>query len=170
MTFNLFLICKLRGICIDISKKVLIIIILIFLALTAAFTFTHNTQLSNFLELEQADTLENVERVQEAIFTEQTYLNNVVQDWACWNDTYSFIEDRNQQFIDSNIQNQTFTGLKINTIIFVNNTGSVVYAKSFDINTGEEEPVPEGLLKLIEDGTLLTKSENDSISGLCFAR
>jgi sensor domain CHASE-containing protein len=165
LTFNLFLICKLRGICIDISKKVLIIIILIFLTLTVAFTFTHNTQLSNFLELEQADTSENVERVQEAIFTEQTYLNNVVQDWACWNDTYSFIEDGNQQFIDSNIQNQTFAGLKINTIIFVNNTGSVAYAKSVDINTGEEELVPEGLLKLIEDGTLLTKSENGSISG-----
>ena len=165
LTFNLFLICKLRGICIDISKKVLIIIILIFLTLTVAFTFTHNTQLSNFLELEQADTSENVERVQEAIFTEQTYLNNVVQDWACWNDTYSFIEDGNQQFIDFNIQNQTFAGLKINTIIFVNNTGSVAYAKSVDINTGEEELVPEGLLKLIEDGTLLTKSENGSISG-----
>jgi len=117
------------------------------------------------LELEQADTSENVERVQEAIFTEQTYLNNVVQDWACWNDTYSFIEDGNQQFIYSNIQNQTFAGLKINTIIFVNNTGSVAYAKSVDINTGEEELVPEGLLKLIEDGTLLTKSENGSISG-----
>ena len=117
------------------------------------------------MELEQADTLENVERVQEAVFTEQTYLDNVVQDWACWNDTYSFIEDRNQQFIDSNIQNQTFTGLKINTIIFVNNTGSVVYAKSVDINTTEEEPVPGVLLKLIEDDTLLAKSENDSISG-----
>jgi sensor domain CHASE-containing protein len=117
------------------------------------------------LELEQADTLENVGRVQEVVFTEQTYLDNVVQDWACWDDTYSFIEDRNQQFIESNIQNQTFTGLKINTIIFVNNTGSVVYAKSFDINTEKEESVPEGLLKLIENGTLLTKSENDSISG-----
>ena len=109
--------------------------------------------------------MENVERVQEVVFTEQTYLDNVIQDWACWDDTYSFIEDRNQQFIDSNIQNQTFTGLKINTIIFVNNTGSVVYAKSFDINTEKKEPAPEGLLKLIENGTLLTKSENDSISG-----
>ncbi len=29
--------------------------------------------------------------------------------------------------------------------------------------TAEEEPVPKDLLKLIEDGTLLTKSENDSI-------
>lgn len=122
-------------------------------------------QLSNLNELEQADTLENMERVQEAVFTEQTYLDNIAQDWACWNDTYSYIDNRNQQFIDSNVQNQTFTGLKINTIIFVNSTGSVVYAKSFDTIAEEDEPVPGGLLKLIEDGTLLTKSENDSVSG-----
>lgn len=122
-------------------------------------------QLSNLNELEQADTLENMERVQEAVFTERTYLDNIVQDWACWNDTYSYIDNRDQQFINSNVQNQTFTGLKINTIIFVNSTGSVVYAKSFDTIAEEDEPVPGGLLKLIEDGTLLTKSENDSISG-----
>ena len=107
-----------------------------------------------------------MERIQEAVSTEHKYFKNTVQDWACWNDTYSFIEDRNQQFIDSNIQDQTFTGLKINTIIFVNKTGSVVYARSFDIITGEEEPVPERLFKLVEEGTLLTKSENDSLSGL----
>ena len=70
------------------------------------------------------------------------------------------------RYIDSNIQKSTFTGLKINTIIFINNTGSVVYAKSFDLNTEEEESTPTGLLKLIKDRTILTKSENDSINGL----
>ena len=150
---------------IDISKKVLIITLLIFAVLTAAFTFTHNMQLSNFLELEQADTLENVERVQNAVSTEQGYLDYIVQDWSCWNDTYRFIKDGNQQFIDVNIQNQTLAGLRVNVMIFVNNSGSIVYAKSVDINTGEEKPVPEDLLKLVENGALLTKSENDTIRG-----
>lgn len=79
---------------IDISKKVLIITLLIFTVLTASFTFTHNMQLSNFLELERADTFENVERVQNAVATEQSYLDYIVQDWACWDDTYQFIEDK----------------------------------------------------------------------------
>jgi sensor domain CHASE-containing protein/signal transduction histidine kinase len=150
---------------IDISKKVLVITLLIFAILTAAFTFTHNMQRSNFLELEQADTLENVERVQNAISTEQGYLDYLVADWACWNETYRFVEDRNQQFIDETILNQTLVGLKLDVMIFVNNNGSVVYAKSADIDTGEEKPVPKSLLKLVENGTLLTKSENDTISG-----
>ena len=140
--------------------------ILIFLILITAFTFIHYKQLSNFLDLEQTDTLQNTERVQEAILTEQTYLDSKIQDWSSWDDTYNFIEDRDQQYIISNIQNMTFIGLKINTIILVNETGSVVYAKSFNLNTMKEESTPEGLFKLIKDRALLTKSENDSISGL----
>ncbi len=150
---------------IDISKKVFIITILIFAFLIAAFTFSHNMQLSNFLELEQADTLDNVERVQNAVSTEQGYLDYIVQDWACWDDTYKFIEDGNQQYINVNLQNQTLAGIKINVMLFVNEAGSVVYAKSIDIDAAEEIPVPQDLLDLVENGTLLTKTENDTISG-----
>jgi len=151
---------------IDISKKVLIIILFIFAVLTAAFTFTHNMQLSNFLELEQNDTLKNVERVQNAVSAEPGYLDYLVADWACWNESYRFVEDRNQRFINETILNQTLVGLELNVIIFVNNSGSIVYSKSVDINSGEEKPIPKDLLKLVEDKTLLTKSENDNIRGL----
>jgi PAS domain S-box-containing protein len=149
----------------DISKKVLIITFLIFAVLTASFTFTHAMQLSNFLELEQADTLSNVERVQNAISTQQGYLDYITQDWACWNDTYRFVEDRDQRFIDETIKNETLVSLRTNVILFVNDTGSVVYAKSVDINTGEEKPISDSLSRLVEEGILLTKSENDKISG-----
>jgi hypothetical protein len=122
-------------------------------------------QLSNFLELEYVDTLDNVERVQNAISTEQGYLDRTVQDWACWNDTYRFVEDKNQNYTDTNLQNQTLTGIKVNVMLFVNKSGSVVCAKSVDFYTGEEKPIPEKLLRMVEDGTLLSKSENDTKSG-----
>jgi len=150
---------------IDITRKALIITLLIFVVLTAAFTLTHSMHLSNYLELEQLDTLENVERIQNAISTQQGYLSYINQDWACWDDTYRFIEDLNQEYIDVNLHNQTLAGLKINIMLFVNESGSVVYAKSVDINTAEEKPIPEDLLRLVENGTLLTKKENDTISG-----
>ncbi len=150
---------------IDISKKVFIITLLIFAILIAAFTFSHNMQLSNFLKLEQADTLDNVERVQNAVSTQQGYLDYINQDWACWDDTYRFIDDRNQKFIDVNLQNQTLAGIQVNVMLFVNESGSVVYAKSIDVNAVEERPVPEKILKMVEDGTLLSKSVNDTKSG-----
>lgn len=150
---------------IDISKKIFIITILIFAVFTATFTFTYNVQLSNFLGLEQADTLRNVEKVHNVVSTEQSYLDNMVQDWACWDDTYRFIEDQNQEYINVNLQNQTLAGIKVNVMLFVNDTGSLVYEKSIDLNTSREKPVPEELIELIESGALSTKSEDDDISG-----
>ncbi|WP_410507026.1 CHASE4 domain-containing protein [Methanosarcina hadiensis] len=150
---------------IDISKKVFIITILIFATLTATFAFTYNMQLSNFLDLERADTLKNVDRVQNTIETEQKYLDNMVQDWACWDDTYLFIEDKNQKYMDVNLQNQTLYGLKVNVMIFVNNSGSVVYTKSVDLNTGEENHVPEELFEMVESGLFSAKTEDDEVSG-----
>ncbi|MGB9929324.1 MAG: CHASE4 domain-containing protein [Methanosarcina sp.] len=150
---------------IDISRKVSILTILVFIVLTAVFTFAYNIQFSNLLNLEKEDTLENVERIQNAVSTEQEYLNFLVRDWACWDDTYIFIEDRDPRFIDVNVQNETLVGLKVNIMLFVNNSGSVVYAKAVDINSGQEKPVPDKLLRLIENKTLLTKGQNDTISG-----
>ncbi|GLI13807.1 hypothetical protein MTHERMMSTA1_09330 [Methanosarcina thermophila MST-A1] len=56
-------------------------------------------QHSKFLELEHEDTLENVERIQNAISTEQKYIDRTAHDWACWDDTYKFIKDRNLEYI-----------------------------------------------------------------------
>ena len=151
---------------IDISKKVLLVTLLIFAVLTAAFTLTHSIQISNILELEHNDTLVNMERIQNAISTQQNYLDYSVQDWACWDDAYKFIEDKNQEFININIQNQTLSGIKVNVMVFTNNAGTVIFAKSVDIDTGEEKPIPEDLLRMIRDGKLLTKSENDTIKGI----
>ena len=82
----------------------------------------------------------------------------------------SFIEDRNQKYINVNLQNQTLAGIKVNVMLFVNDSGSLVYAKSIDVNTGEEKPVPEELLKMVEDGTLLTKSKDEQQKWFRFAR
>jgi len=150
---------------IDISKKIFIITILIFVVFTATFTFTYNVQLSNFMGLEQAETLRNVGRIQNSISTEQSYLDNMVQDWACWDDTYRFIDDQNPEYINVDLQNQTLEGLNVNVMLFVNDTGALVYEKSIDLNTGKEKPVPEKLIELIESGALSTKSEDDDISG-----
>lgn len=115
--------------------------------------------------LEQANTLNDVERLQNVVYAEQRYLDKMVQDWSCWDDTYRFIDDRNQEYINVNLQNQTLAGLKVNVMLFVNETGSLVYSKSIDINTEKEKPVPEELIKLVESGKLSTKTEHDVIRG-----
>ena len=50
-------------------------------------------------------------------------------------------------------------------MLYVNDSGSVVYSKAVDVDTAEEKPVPKELLEMAINETLLTKAENDKISG-----
>lgn len=106
-----------------------------------------------------------MERVRNAVATEQNYLDYTIRDWACWDDTYQFVEDNNEQYVNSNLHNQALAVIKVNVMIFVNDSGQVVYVKSVDLATAEERPVPDELLEMIKKGTLLTEGENDSLNG-----
>lgn len=55
-------------------------------------------------------------------------------DWAFWDDTYEFIETRDERYIASNLVESTFENAKINLIIFIDENGNVVYSNFYDEN------------------------------------
>lgn len=50
-------------------------------------------------KLDQASIQENVERALNALEREIAALDKSAADWATWDETYDFIEDRNQEYI-----------------------------------------------------------------------
>ncbi len=60
--------------------------------------------LPNFLELEDAQATTDVSRCVDAIRRAGFHLATLASDWAMWDDTYRFVQDRNQAFIESNLQ------------------------------------------------------------------
>jgi len=66
-------------------------------------------------------------------------------DWAFWNDTYDFVENRYEKYIASNLVESTFKYAWINAMVFVNRNGEIVYARYFDENWVERD-LPEALL------------------------
>jgi sensor domain CHASE-containing protein len=72
--------------------------------------------MAGFVKVEKEDSERNVKRVLDA-FTE--IVNNLsikASDWAKWDDTYRFIEDKNQDYIQSNLTDEALTDLKLNII------------------------------------------------------
>lgn len=113
-------------------RAVVIILISLLLLISALawvqrFVVTHS-----FAQLEQEDTLRNVERARNAVDNELAHIDSLVHDWAVWDDTYQFVADGNQAFIDANMTDETFIFNHLNVIAVVNTQGRVVYAKSFD--------------------------------------
>jgi PAS domain S-box-containing protein len=135
-----------------LRKKTLLIIAGTFYGvILLLFFISRNILLGSFADLEQQDTRQNMERAMAAYRQEVLTLDSVTSDWAAWDDTYAFIEDRNNEYIKSNLTDGTFTGLGLNLMLFLNTSGEVVFGKAFDLDEEVEVPVTLSLSAYLAD-------------------
>lgn len=109
--------------------------------------------------LENDSIRENLERALQAIEREMAELDKLAADWATWDDTYDFVEDGNQIYIKKNLGDNVFQILRLNYIIFLNTKEEQIYARGYDLETGNEIPIP---LEVILPAT----NKTDSLKGL----
>lgn len=94
----------------------------------------------SFQSLERSEATKDIERCRTAVAREIEHLNSFTADWASWDDTYQFVEDRNDTFIKTNLLIDTFVDAKMNLICVFDNTGKVVWGESYDLSA--DTPVP----------------------------
>lgn len=56
-----------------------------------------------FAHIEERDARKDVERVLLALAERRSTMELSVQDWSYWDDTYAFVQDRNEAFIRDNL-------------------------------------------------------------------
>ncbi len=123
--------------------------------------------LGSFAELEEQYARRDVERVLSALSDELAALDTMVFDWAAWDDTYTFIEDANEEYIVSNLVDETFTSPRLNLMLFINSSGQIVFGKGFDLDNEEEISVPQSLQEHLTDDALLRHPDTESsIAGI----
>ena len=70
-------------------------------------------------------------------------MDETVSDWAPWDDTYAFISSGDTGYIDSNLpNNQAITNIRVELMLFINNSGQTVFGKMVDLDSGAEIPIP----------------------------
>lgn len=152
-----------------IRKKTLLIIGVTFVGLVVILYFvSQSILLSSFGRLEEEETRENIERVVAALENNISFIDATADDWATWDDTYAFIEDKNTTYIESNLIDGTFVNLSLNFMVYINTAHEVVFAKAVDLDTGKEMPFPSGLLgHLTANEPLCCHDKTDSsVSGI----
>ncbi len=102
--------------------------VLILLVLLAAWRLTQQIVAQG----EDLKARRDIQRVQAVWSDRLDTLDEVVHDWASWDDTYAFVEDANAKYIESNLVDETFRHLHINIIVFVHSSGRVVFCRAFD--------------------------------------
>lgn len=101
--------------------------------------------LTSFADLEDKDVRRNVHRVLNAITTETDNLSATTHDWASWDDTYAFLSDQNQDYIESNLLDGTFVTLRLNLMLFIDTSGQIVFGKAFDLENEVTIPLMPGI-------------------------
>ena len=149
----------------NIRYKTLTIIGIAFvILLIVLICISHLVILGGFTQLETEDVEVNVKRSLNELSNTLDWLNATAGDWAPWDDTYRFIQDHNDEYIQSNLSDATLTTLGVNFMIFINLTGEIVYAKNVDFISGSAAPFPDDLIKKIASNRFLLTHHSGSKS------
>jgi signal transduction histidine kinase len=96
-------------------------------------------------------------------------LDALNRDWAGWDDTYSYVRSPtgNEDYVEVNFTDATFTGAGLNLILIIDNSGRLVHGEAFDLIVEGEVPIPESLQEHICDEALVRhEGVEDSVLGI----
>ncbi len=95
-----------------------------------------------FTELEREQARRDMARLKSVYDHELSSLFALTADWAHWDDTYDFVEDRNAAYVSVNYVDETFENLELSLAVMTDRSGAIVFSKGFDLAAGQETEIP----------------------------
>ena len=126
--------------------------------LLLVFFITSAIHIASFDKLEKDETLERVGILEKVLQNDVHVIDTSTRDYATWNDTYFFMIDQNQTFVDANLIPETYKNLEMSFIILVNTNGNVVFGKEYNRTTQILDPLSPGMMVHIAlDGMIVSR-------------
>jgi len=134
----------------SLRVKIALIGLPLFLVLFAALHIAATSVLvHSFDAMERNAAVQQGATAIRVIANMEAQLTAQLTDWSGWDDTYRFVQDGNQAYLDSNLLDATFQTLQLSAMIFVDTSRRLVYAKAFDLDAGKAIPMSSGLLAFV---------------------
>ncbi|MEG4984158.1 PAS domain S-box protein [Microcoleus sp. BR0-C5] len=124
--------------------------------------------LGSLIKAEEQEATQVVKGVLSVFGQTADDFNSRFADWSAWDDTYDFIQNRNSEFIASNLIPEGLANVRVNIAVFVNTSGKIVYGTGLDSEKLKLTPVPEALKQHISlsDPLLQHPNAKSSIAGI----
>lgn len=150
------------------QKTLLTISVTVVGLVTLLYFISQTILLNSFTDLEERDVRQNVERASAALQDQFTRLDSIAGDWAPWDDTYTFVQDRNEQFVESNLVDSTMINLKLNFMLFFDESDQLVIGKAFDLQTATVMDLPPSLQNYLVSNKLILNhiTLEDKLTGI----
>jgi len=145
----------------SLRKSTLTIFALFFILLIFSVYFLLNTIMMDSIDqLEEKNVSENIERALNTMEQQESALASVTRDWAGWDDTYTFVEDGNEAYLENNIYEDVFVNLNLNLMAIINESGEYTFATGMDLENTEFVPVYPELKNALEKGGILHNTDS----------
>jgi sensor domain CHASE-containing protein len=125
------------------SKIVIILFAVVLVYALSDHLILRTTVSRRFEHLERAEAREDVDRVLEAIQQEVLNLDKLCFDWSVRDQTYEFVQGRDQRFVEANLGLNTFRSNRIELFYICDNEGRVVWGDIRDPDSGAQIRVDE---------------------------
>lgn len=152
-----------------LRTKISFIILAIWVVTAVLFYFgSHRIIMESYLRVEDKMVQSNLDRTTYALDQITEKVNAVVTDWSIWDDTYQFIEDKNQKFINANMVLSTFQATGLDMILFFNKQGKLVYAMGVNADRDKTVKVAPQVITTISENKKIIQQETpeSGIKGL----
>lgn len=154
----------------NVSRKIFVIIYIIFALLTSIFIFaSQNILYSSFSGLEAKEAISNTEKVRNVIDFQIMQLDETNSALSSRADVRAFMLSENPEDLGGTLFADLFTLSGCDFIFFVNNSGDVIYSQVSDSkNAGNAsgDPIIPEIDQKINDGSLLCMGEMSSLNGM----
>lgn len=122
----------------------------------------------SFRQLEERSVQNSMQQTLRTIQNEIDALYGDTKDYAAWDPTYEFLEQRNLDYISTHVTTDALLSIRASYVAFISASGEVIYTRRQDLIEGEEQPPFAELLSF--DGAnaifLQVAARNEGIRGV----
>jgi PAS domain S-box-containing protein len=136
------------------------------LLLASLYLVAQSAMLSSVKASEDATSSANILRFKRNLDSAIETISTTINDWAKWDDTYQFVVDNNTEYIKSNLADATLINLKLNMMVFCDQSGNITYDIAYDFANHEPAELNDSTLQQIIRVGLLTNDSYPSNQGL----
>jgi signal transduction histidine kinase len=85
---------------------------------------------ADYTALQERKATDDLQRSRERVIAELESLGSTTSDWAFWDDTYGFVQDKNPKYADINLRDTIFDTTSVEYLCMINRAGRVVFQRT----------------------------------------
>lgn len=133
-----------------LRRKFLLASLLFYILMFASLhLIVRDVLIGGFSEVESREAVQSLGTARNLIESRQADLLSKIKDWSIWDDTYEFIVDHNPEYIRSNLSPNVLPDLQLSAMVFVNSSGHIVYARTYDLDQGKPTDISSSFREFI---------------------